>query len=280
MAFLRYNNKYKKNYYCRKYITVIIRIKIDWGGIIMENQVENFKNAVIKKLEEQNRLGLLSVLRSTQFEIDETHDFTYYEGYNRGWNTYCTYLRIYSPIQFHKLINENKSIIQQIAEQLYGKQGNNYLVDTFIHLSDEYHEIIEMEIEKKSELVSQAIEDAENFMSNGKYDKAFDRIHTAFHGYLRSILDEYGIGFDRNDSLPKLYNKIHSLIDKAVSPEEIAENVKKVIRSANGMIQTVNEIRNNHSLAHPNEKIIGKNEAKLVIGLIKNIVSYLESYIN
>lgn len=93
-------------------------------------------------------------------------------------------------------------------------------------------------------------------MNKGQYDSAFDRIHTAFHGFLRSKLDDFGIDYIESESLSKFYNKLHITLEKNITPVEVAELVKTIMRSGSGVITSINEIRNRHSLAHPNDLII------------------------
>ena len=48
-----------------------------------------------------------------------------------------------------------------------------------------------------TDCIQRAIDDANLFMKNGKYDSVFDRIHTAFQGFLKSKLDEFDIEKDK-----------------------------------------------------------------------------------
>lgn len=216
----------------------------------------------------------------SEVTLDETEDFTYYKGYRRGWNTLCTYLKMKVPFDDLELFESYKDLITQTASSIYDKQGDNVLVDTiFIPLPGDY-EVINFSQIKISDVVSQAIEDAESFMSNGEYQRAFDRVHTAFHGYLIEILKRYGIVAPRDESLSRLYNRIQSLIEAEIQPVELADMVKTTIRSSNGMINSINEARNRHSLAHPNKNIIGKREAKLIIGIASTVTDYISGYLD
>lgn len=49
-----------------------------------------------------------------------------------------------------------------------------------------------------------------------------------------------------------------------------------ILRSAGGMVTTVNELRNNNTVAHPNGNLIQKREAQLVIRLVNAIIDYVE----
>ena len=55
--------------------------------------------------------------------------------------------------------------------------------------------------------------------------------------------------------------------------------IKTLIRSASGVISSINDIRNRHSLSHPNEEIIGEREALLAIRIIKELSNYINEVI-
>lgn len=130
-------------------------------------------------------------------------------------------------------------------------------------------------IEDKNDTIKMAVKDAELFISKGDYDSAVDRVHTAFHGYLRQLLEEHDKKSYEKDSLPSLYNKLHDYYSSAIEPKEVGTRIKEILRSANGMINAVNEIRNNNTLSHPNVILIRKREAQLVIRLISVLIDYI-----
>jgi hypothetical protein len=43
------------------------------------------------------------------------------------------------------------------------------------------------------------------------------------------------------------------------------------------ILDSLNPVRNNASVAHPNNELIGKPEAMLVINTVRTLLSYLES---
>lgn len=131
-------------------------------------------------------------------------------------------------------------------------------------------------IATRSGTISKAIEDANVFIRDGRYDSAVDRVHTAFHGYLRQLLSDHGEQSSTEDSLPALFSRLHIHYACHIQPIDVAERVKGVLRSAGGMINTVNELRNNNTIVHPNSQLIQKREARLVIRLISAISEYLE----
>ncbi|EGQ3137586.1 abortive infection family protein [Staphylococcus pseudintermedius] len=244
---------------------------------------DQFKSLLIKTLERKSSSNyyeggneIVSKMKISEVTLDETDDFTYYKGYKKGWNTLCTYLKIRVPFDDLDFFESHKDLITQTASSIYDKQGDNVLVDTILVPLPENYEVINFSQLKISDVVSQAIA----FMSNGEYQRAFDRVHTAFHGYLIEILKKYEITVPRDENLSKLYSRIQQLIEKEIQPTELADIVKTTIRSSNGMISSLNEARNRHSLAHPNTNIIGKREAKLIIGISSTVTDYISGYLD
>lgn len=131
-------------------------------------------------------------------------------------------------------------------------------------------------ISEKSDTVMKAVEDAEVFIRNGRFDSAVDRIHTAFHGYLQHLLTKHHVSFDSEDSLPALYTKLHTFYGNSIQPHDVASRIKKIVRSGIGVVDAVNDLRNNNTLAHPNDPLIQKREAELVIRLINVLIEFIE----
>lgn len=142
--------------------------------------------------------------------------------------------------------------------------------------SDDSLDVDFTQIAMRSNTIRKAIEDATVFIREGKYDSAVDRIHTAFHGYLRQLLTEHHIIFAKDDGLPALYNKLHDFYGNSIQPPDVAARVKAIVRSGAGVVNSVNELRNNNTIAHPNGILIQEREAQLVIRLVNAIVDYLE----
>ena len=131
-----------------------------------------------------------------------------------------------------------------------------------------------------SETIRKVIEDVNIFIREGKYESAVDRVHTGFHGYLQSLLDIHSINYDDNERLPSLYTKLHSYYEESIKPPEVSSRIKAILRSAGGMINAVNELRNHNTIAHPNGQLIQEREAKLVVRLVNAVVDYIEDVEN
>ena len=142
--------------------------------------------------------------------------------------------------------------------------------------SDDSTDVDFSRVATRSETVHKSIEDAIIFIREGKHDSAVDRIHTAFHGYLRQLLYEHGENSTPDDSLPGLFARLHAYYANTIQPKDVGERIKMILRSAGGMVTAVNELRNNNTVAHPNGNLIQKKEAQLVIRLVNAIFEYIE----
>lgn len=135
-------------------------------------------------------------------------------------------------------------------------------------------------IATRSRTIQKAVEDAQVFIREGRFDSAVDRVHTAFHGYLRTLLTDHSVSYGADDGLPALFTKLHGYYGNTIQPADVANRVKGILRSAGGMINAVNELRNNNTIAHPNGQLIQAREAQLVIRLVNAIVDYIEDVEN
>lgn len=124
-------------------------------------------------------------------------------------------------------------------------------------------------------VVNKAMDDARIALNSGHYSSAIDRIHTAFDGFLREILRKHNITYNDSDTLSKRYSELHKYYEGNIEPVEVGRLVKTILRSASGIVDSLNNIRNNYSLAHPNASIIEERKAKLAIQLVYSIIDYI-----
>lgn len=235
----------------------------------------DFRNTLIKALELDRttiseKTNVISALLKSNTYIEYTSIFTRQE-----WNTYSAILHIQVPVENYELIKQSEKSLLIIAKKIFGKQDDHYLTDIETGIIVTPHEVIDFSEISVTDAVAKAIEDAELFMRDGKFDSAFDRVHTAFHGYLRKKLGDLGESYEESDTLNQLYNKLHTYVSSNIAIDQ-SGIIKTALRSASGIISSINDLRNRHSLAHPNGSIITSREAKLCIKLVKDLTDYIE----
>lgn len=238
----------------------------------------DFRNTLIKALQLDSspmadKARVLSTLQKSNTYIEYTSIFT-----RREWNTYCAILHIQVPAEDYELIKRSERPILSVAGRIFGRQGDHFLTDVEAGIIVTHNEVIDLSSISLTNVIAKAIEDAEMFMCDGKYDSAFDRVHTAFHGYLRKKLDTLGKTYEESDTLNQLYNKIHTYVGSQVASDQ-SNLIKTALRSASGVVNSINDFRNKYSLAHPNGSIISAREAKMCIKLVKDISDYIEQVV-
>lgn len=130
-------------------------------------------------------------------------------------------------------------------------------------------------VEVEGEAVFESLEDAENLIKNRKAVSAVDRVHTAFYGYLRFLCKKSEIVFTEKDDLVSLIKKIFSEHPKFQIKLK-SQEIQNIARSLASISDSLNPIRNQGSLAHPNERLLDEPEAVLVINTVRSLMIYIE----
>lgn len=239
-----------------------------------------FKNTLYKQLSKLSETSselkyddqfqeFLSIFPMVKLSLNKTNKFS---GNFRC--QYSTELNLKVPFEKQELFNIYFDYIYDCANNLYGIQDDHCITSVIISPIIEENEVIDMSNRTRTNTQKKAIDDANLFMSEGKYDSAYDRIHTFFMGYIRSILDEKDISYNEKDTCNKLYNLLYSSINDGNS--EVEQKKKTIFKSMTGTINSINDFRNKNSLAHDNGNILSKADAKLTINLIDIITDYIE----
>ena len=135
------------------------------------------------------------------------------------------------------------------------------------------------ELKNASEIVKRAIAEVEKAIKEGQPISGIDRIHTAMHGYLKDACDKAGISSAPDDTmvgLLKLLQKNHPHLKSGTRSQDI----EKILRSFFSVLDALNPIRNNASLAHPNSELLEVDEAYFVINASKTLLYYLDAKLN
>lgn len=251
-------------------IRPLIERFVDWQAVAPET-----KESIIQKIEEEKSL-LASIATGKSYR-----DYGVEEAYKRRHSSIC---RASEKAGFDYPVS-----CESLSEWWLQVRGissyadrRKYITDLFAPLlkllreSDDSVAIDFSQIASRSDTIKKAVEDSMIFVREGQYESAVDRIHTALHGYLRELLTEHQVVYGNDDSLSALYNKLHEFYGNNIQPQDVATRIKTIVRSGAGIINSVNELRNNNTIAHPNGELIQKREAMLVIRLLNVIVDYIE----
>ena len=128
-----------------------------------------------------------------------------------------------------------------------------------------------------SAIVERAIGDVEALIQTSDAVSGVDRIHTTLHGYLRAVCDVENIVYSKDDSMTKLFKLLrqhHSALQDLGSR---SQDIERILQSSASIMDALNPIRNNASVAHPNEDLLNKEEAMLVINIVRSLLHYLDA---
>jgi len=135
------------------------------------------------------------------------------------------------------------------------------------------------ELRITSQAVERAIDDAEHLIESGRgATSALDRVHTTLHGYLiqlcvdAELMERTG----EHPSLTALFKKLREKHPKFQYAGPRASEVGSALKASSSIIEAINTLRNNASVAHPNEAVVPEPEAMYLINLARSLLHYLE----
>jgi len=137
--------------------------------------------------------------------------------------------------------------------------------------------VVSPDLKISSAIVERAIGDVESLIQTSDAVSGVDRIHTTLHGYLRAVCDVENIVYSKDDSMTKLFKLLrqhHSALQDLGSR---SQDIERILQSSASIMDALNPIRNNASVAHPNEDLLNKEEAMLVINIVRSLLHYLDA---
>jgi|GEM_PF-3793288 len=127
-----------------------------------------------------------------------------------------------------------------------------------------------------SDIVTRALQDAKTLTIKNGASRGLDRLHTAFHGYLKNVCDKENITYPNDPSITQLWKVLrenHPAL-KAKSPHD--DKIDTIVKSISNVVDAFNQTRNQASAAHPN-KTLEEVEAIFVINAINTVFNYLNT---
>ena len=126
-----------------------------------------------------------------------------------------------------------------------------------------------------SDVLEQALVDVERSLAEGRPATGIDRIHTAFHTYLRNLAREAALGL-QDAGMPELFKALRQSHPALQPTGPRAADLTRILNAMATVIDALNPLRNKASLAHPAEELLPDTEAMLVINAVRTLLHYLE----
>lgn len=124
--------------------------------------------------------------------------------------------------------------------------------------------------------MDEALADAEQLILSRGPLSAVDRVHTAFHGYLRALAERSGLTGGDDASITQLFKLLRKEHPKLRDFGNQGEDAFKVLMGMATVLDSLNTIRNRASRAHPTESTLEEPEAMLAINAARSLLHYLD----
>jgi hypothetical protein len=132
-------------------------------------------------------------------------------------------------------------------------------------------------VASSADVVLRALADAEHLLHANGPVSAVDRLHTALHGYFRSLCAGSGIDVPKDASVTALFKALRA---EHPALQFLGKHDKDMVRVLNGFanaLDALNFIRNNASVAHPNEHLLDEPEAMLALNATRTVFNYVRA---
>jgi hypothetical protein len=101
-----------------------------------------------------------------------------------------------------------------------------------------------------------------------------DRAQTALHGHLRAVCAAEGIIIAEDASMAALFKALLEQHPAFTDLGPRAEDIGKELRALSVVLDTLNPLRNQASVAHPNPDLLPQAEAMLVLNAARSVLRY------
>ena len=135
-------------------------------------------------------------------------------------------------------------------------------------------------IQTNAAATSRALNDAERLLQTNGAISAVDRVHTALHGYLRELCVEASIDIEGADGTTAPWKRLKSRHPAFAGGALHNEHVLRIVSGVSTILDAMNPVRNNSSVAHPNAILLNEAEAMLAVNCARTLLHYLNTVIH
>ena len=131
--------------------------------------------------------------------------------------------------------------------------------------------------EHTRDVVIRALADADELIRTNGATSAVDRIHTALHGHVLALCEAAGIEVDRETAMNRALKLLRQSHPALVASGPLADDIPRVLGAMATVLDALNPLRNNASVAHPNEELLDEPEAYLAINAARTVFAFLDA---
>lgn len=125
-----------------------------------------------------------------------------------------------------------------------------------------------------------ALADAQALLRTRGPTSAVDRVHTGLHAFLKAACELSSI---QQPNKPTANQLLKLIIEQHPNLQNLGprtDDIRRMIRASASIVDAMGTLRNNASLAHPNDELLGHDEALFVINLARSLLRYLDAKVS
>jgi hypothetical protein len=131
--------------------------------------------------------------------------------------------------------------------------------------------------EHTRDVVLRALADADELIRTNGATSAVDRIHTALHGHVLALCEAAGIEADRETTMNRALKLLRQSHPALAASGPRADDITRVLGAIATVLDSLNPLRNNASVAHPNEELLDEPEAHLAINAARTVFAFRDA---
>lgn len=131
--------------------------------------------------------------------------------------------------------------------------------------------------DRTRDVVMRALADADQLIRTNGATSAVDRIHTALHGHVLALCEAAGIEADRDTTMNRALKLLRQSHPGLAANGPRADDITRVLGALATVLDSLNPLRNNASVAHPNEELLDEPEAHLAINAARSVFAFLDA---
>lgn len=235
-------------------------------------------SAVGRFLEHSGNRDAAHVLQSNPFQL-----WSGTNGFGDDFELLYLSAKTKAYLEFEKQVDGNRGlhVYRDIARGFEKLNRSIRFVAVDVEISDdeEVDVVSQPNLTITSAVVERALTDAELLINDRGAISGLDRVHTAFHGYLKVVCQNAGLAFSTDPNITELFKTLRKNHPALRGPFFGGTDVERILGAMAAIVDALNPLRNRGSVAHPNEQLLEEPEAMLAVNTVRTLLHYLNSRI-
>lgn len=128
-----------------------------------------------------------------------------------------------------------------------------------------------------SAVVEHALKDAASLLESRGPISAFDRVHTALHGYMKAACLRIPVEIPHLSTTAQVFKLLRQNHPALSDLGAQHDSLMKILQGMSAVIDGLSTQRNNASLAHANDDLLGRDDAILAINAARTLIQFLDA---